>query len=121
MGLSGFVCVALQLGTTTTVTDGKDPTRVEEPVTFVAIVMRASQAARDVPSGTVQLMGRYKTGDPVRFKGDGRAAWKTLNLKPGIHNVSASYTPSQGSAFLASSSLEQTHTVKVIVTEAMVA
>jgi len=54
----------------------------------------------------------YKAGDPVRLNGDGSAAWKTSNLKPGIHKVSASYTPSQGSAFLASSSLEQTHTAK---------
>jgi hypothetical protein len=99
--------------TSTTVTDDKDPTRVEEPVIFTAIVTRVSQGAKGVPSGTIQFMlDGYKAGDPVRLDGQGRAVWKTSTLKPGIHNVSASYTPSQGSAFLASSSLEQTHTVK---------
>lgn len=99
--------------TTTTVTDDKDPTRVEEPVTFTASVTRASQGAKGVPSGTIQFMlDGHKAGDPVRLDGQGHAAWKTSNLKPGIHKMSASYTPSQGSAFLASSSLEQTHTVK---------
>jgi hypothetical protein len=76
-------------------------------------VTRVSQGAKGVPSGTIQFMlDGYKAGDPVRLDGQGRAVWKTSTLKPGIHNVSASYTPSQGSAFLASSSLEQTHTVK---------
>lgn len=99
--------------TSTTVTDDKDPTRVEEPVIFTAIVTSVSQGAKGVPSGTIQFMlDGYKAGDPVRLDGQGRAVWKTSSLKPGIDKVSASYTPSQGSAFLASSSLEQTHTVK---------
>jgi hypothetical protein len=99
--------------TNTTVTDDKDPTRIEEPVTFTATVARTSQGAKGVPSGTIQFMvDGYKAGDPIRLDGLGRAAWKTSSLKPGIHKVSANYTPSRGSAFLASSSLDQTHTVK---------
>jgi hypothetical protein len=48
----------------------------------------------------------------VRVDARGNAKLTTTALKPGTHVVTATYTPMQGSAFLASSSLEESHLVR---------
>jgi len=103
----------IQAGATTTrVSDSKDPTNVEESVTFTAIVVRTDRTGRGVPTGAVVFtLDGENVGKPVRLDANGVARWKTSSLKAGKHKVSAIYTPSKGSAFLASTSLGQLHTV----------
>jgi hypothetical protein len=99
--------------TKTTVTDNKNPTRDDEPVTFTATVMRTAPNGKGIPTGTVQFMaGRHKEGRPIKLDAKGEAKWKTSSLKRGRHKISASYTPSPASAFLPSSSPELIHVVK---------
>ncbi len=99
--------------TTTTVTDDQDPTQVGEWVTFTAIVARNTGTGRGVPTGTAQFtLDGSKVGEPVKLDSKGRATWETPRLKVGQHRVAASYIASQGSVFLASSSLEKLHTVR---------
>jgi len=95
--------------TTTTVTDDKNPTKIEEPVTFTATVT----AGKGVPTGAVQFtLDGYKVGRPLRLDSRGQAMWKTSSLKPGKHKVTASYIPSLGSVFLPSTSPDEEHTVR---------
>lgn len=95
------------------VSDDKDPSRIEETVTFTAIVTRKALRGRGAPTGTVQfILDGNKVGAPVRLDSRGRAAWKTSSLKPGKHLVTVVYTPGRRSAFLASSSVEKLHTVR---------
>jgi hypothetical protein len=110
----------IELGSTrTTVSDNKDPTGTEEPVMFTAIVMRNTAAARREsdgeggPTGTVQfILDGEKAGGPITLDSRGLARWKASYLKVGTHKVAAQYTPANGSVFLASSSLERSHTVR---------
>jgi len=106
-------------GTGIVVSDDKDPTKPEEPVTFTAIVVRNTTVARrelrgkGVLTGTVQFtLDGSKVGAPVKLDSKGRATWETSRLKVGTHRVAASYIPSQGSVFLASTSLEKLHSVR---------
>jgi hypothetical protein len=99
------------------VSDDKDPTKPEEPVTFTATVARdaplSRRAGRGAPTGMVQFtLDGEKAGDPVRLDAKGQARWKTWRLKVGDHKVAAQYMPAKGTAFLASSSGDETHTVK---------
>jgi hypothetical protein len=99
--------------TTTTVTVDEDPTQVGEWVTFTAIVAPNALASKGVPTGTVQFtLDGSKVGEPIKLDAKGRATWETSRLKVGRHSVAASYIPSQDSVFLASSSLEVSHTVR---------
>lgn len=94
--------------TTTTVYDHKDPTEVEDRVTFTATV----QAGNGVPVGMVQFMlDGVKVGQPLPLDSRGQATWKTSSLKPGKHKVAASYLPAPGSEFLPSTSADEEHTV----------
>ena len=100
----------IQIGpkTTTTVYDHKDPTEVEEPVTFTATV----EAGNGVPTGTVQfLLDGAKEGQPLQLDSKGQAKWKTSSLKAGKHKVAATYIPTPGSVFLPSTSTDEVHTV----------
>jgi lysyl endopeptidase len=98
--------------TTTRVTDSKDPSRIEEPVTFTAIVTRTDRTRRGVPTGTVTFtLDRENAGRPIRLDAYGVARWKTSALKSGKHTVSATYTPGHGGAFLGSTSADQLHIV----------
>jgi subtilisin family serine protease len=94
--------------TTTTVYDHRDPTEVEEVVTFTATV----QAGNGVPTGMVQFsLDGAKAGPPVKLDAQGQAMWKTSGLKVGRHKVAATYIPSQNSAWLPSTSSDEEHTV----------
>ncbi len=100
----------IQIGpkTTTTVYDHKDPSEVEEPVTFTATV----EAGNGVPTGTVQFsLDGAKAGQPLQLDSKGQAKWKTSSLKPGKHKVAATYIPTPGSVFLPSTSADEVHTV----------
>ena len=99
-------------GTTTRLSDSKDPTNAEEPVTFTAVVLRSDRTGRGVPTGAVAFtLDGEKLGRPVRLDASGVAKWKTSSLKTGKHEVTATYVPMQGSALQASTSLGQPHTV----------
>jgi hypothetical protein len=99
------------------VSDDKDPTKPEEPVTFTATVARNAPVARrngrGAPTGTVQfILDGAKAGAPVKLDSKGQARWKTSRLSIGDHKVAAQYIPAQGAAFLQSSSGDEPHTVK---------
>src|SRR5579859_2940780 len=99
--------------TTTTVTDDKNPTHVEEPVTFTATVTGTEVTGNEVPTGMVQfILDGDRAGEPIRLDQKGQAMWKTSSLKPGKHEVAARYIPSPGSAFQPSTSAEKEHTVR---------
>jgi hypothetical protein len=101
--------------TTTTVNDDKNPTRVGESVTFSATIEgRASGGGGGGgPAGTVQFtLDGDRVGAPVKIDSGGQAMWKTSTLKVGNHQVSASYMFDDRSAFLASTSLDRSHTVR---------
>lgn len=103
----------IQAGSTTiTVSDNEDPTQVGAPVTLTATVARTAAGGQGTPAGTVQfVLDGSKVGAPVKLDSNGRATWKTSILKAGSHQVAARYIPASGSIFLASSSLNEPHTV----------
>jgi lysyl endopeptidase len=99
--------------TAITVTDERNPTRVEEPVRFTATVVRRTMAGKGRLAGAVQFMiDGERAGPPVQLEPEGQATW-TERLRPGKHKVTASYMPSEGSVFLPSSSPEMVHIVGV--------
>jgi lysyl endopeptidase len=97
--------------TNTTVNVGKSPVPVRERVTFTATVERRA-GGKGIPDGTVQFVldGR-NVGEPVPLDKSGRGRWTTSDLYVGEHNILASYAPSKGSVFLASSGRERVFTV----------
>jgi hypothetical protein len=98
--------------TKTRVTDDENPTQVGEWVTFTATVAPNDLDKKGVPTGTVEFMvDGAKAGAPIKLDVQGRARWETSRLKAGEHRVTASYTPSPSSQFLASSSPEEIHVV----------
>jgi lysyl endopeptidase len=98
--------------TRTTVYEGKDPTRPGEAAVFTAVVATRRSGVRSVPAGTVQFTVDGKNaGEAVMLDKRGRAVWRTSNLGVGEHVVGARFTPVGGSALLASSSLDEAHTV----------
>jgi hypothetical protein len=91
-------------------TDVKDPTRVEEPATFIATV---SLRSKSIATGTVQFMvDGERAGKPMKLDSHGRARWTTRTLKPGEHAITATYKPVAASTVLASTSAEVIHIVK---------
>lgn len=105
--------------TSVIVRDDKDPTQPKESVTFTASVARHAalngreSAGKSVPTGAVQFtLNGERVGKPVKLDSKGQARWKVSLLKVGIRQVAARYIPAKGSAFLASSSLNESHTVK---------
>jgi len=104
----------IQVGaTTTTVTDDEDPTQIGEWVTFTATVAPDGTAHKGIPAGTVQFtVDGSKVGEPVKLDSKGQATWETSRLHAGKHLVAASYMPSPGSEFLASTSPDEIHTVR---------
>jgi hypothetical protein len=97
--------------TTTSVTDMKNPTRVDEAAAFVATVAPRTSSGNGAPAGVVQFsVDGNNAGDPIKLDG-GRATWRTTALKPGRHLIGAAYTPGAGSPFLGSRSIDIVHTV----------
>ena len=117
-GEAGFVkpylvSQRLEAGATRTfVSDDKDTSQLGAPVTFTATVAHRASSGRAVPAGAVQFtVDGSRAGDPVKLDSHGRAAWQTSRLSAGKHQVSARYVPSEGSVFLASTSLDRIHAV----------
>jgi hypothetical protein len=107
----------IQAGATgVVVSDDRDPSKPEEPVTFTATVARHTPVARragGAPTGTVQFtLDGEKAGGPVKLDAKGQARWKTARLQVGDHNVAAQFIPAEGTAFLPSSSADERHTVR---------
>ena len=104
------------------VRDDKDPSRPKEAVTFTATVARHATITRPgpdgkgalaVPAGAVQFMlDGSKAGGPIKLDPRGQARWQVSNLEVGKHRIAARYLPAKGSAFLASSSLDEPHSVE---------
>ncbi len=108
--------------TTIIVSDDQDPTQVGEWVTFTAIVTRSGLTGRGIPTGSVQFtVDGSKVGEAVQLDSTGRATWETSHLRVGKHRVAASYIPSENSVFLASSSLDELHTVRRCFCESVAA
>ena len=64
-------------------------------------------------AGAVQFtLDGERAGEPVRLDSNGRATWKTTRLRVGSHRVAASYVADRGSAFLSSTSRDESHTVR---------
>jgi subtilisin family serine protease len=102
----------IQVGATrTTLNDNQDTTLVGQTVAFIATVQLLA-INKPVPTGTVQfVLDGTKAGVPIRLDSRGRVIWQTSRLAVGNHQVAAVYTPARGSAYLASTSLDTTHTV----------
>jgi hypothetical protein len=100
--------------------DDRDPSRPVETVNFIATVVRASDregvkpTGREgvKPTGTVQFMlDGINVGKPITLDANGRAVWSTSDLKVGKHKIAVNYTPTSGSVFLPSGSVQISHTV----------
>src|SRR5439155_24969833 len=88
-------------------------TQPGEAASFSAVVARMVKRPGGAPRGTVQFtVDGAAAGAPVALDGHGVAAWSSTGLGAGDHKVSAAYTPTAGSPFLARSRAEQVHTVK---------
>ena len=99
--------------TVTSVSSDQDPSQVGEWVTFTASVAPGSSTVHGLPSGAVQfLVDETKAGEPVELDSHNQATLQTSRLKAGRHLVAASYIPSDGGAFLPSTSGEMPQTVK---------
>lgn len=98
--------------TRTTVMDERDPSRYKETVNFIATVVRSSDREGVKPTGTVQFMlDGNNVGEPINLDANGRAVWSTSDLNIGNHKIAVNYTPTSGSVFLASGSVQISHTV----------
>ena len=94
------------------VVDDVDPTQPGEWVTFTATVARLAEGGA-APRGMAQFtVDGANAGEPVALDEGGRARWETSRLRVGLHHVSATYIPAQGSPYFASTSLDQPHTVQ---------
>ncbi len=106
-----------QGATRTEIHSNKDSSRAGERVTFVAIVERktgeriASTPERE--TGAVQFaLDGSRLGKPIRLDAFGRATLTTSLLKPGKHQIGATYVPPKAEAgFLPSVSFETLHLV----------
>ena len=98
--------------TKTTVTDDRDPTQFGETVIFTATVAQALPRGSSTPIGSVQFIVDGDIIDnPFTLDQNGQAVWSISNLPIGNHIISANYSPSPGSLFLASSSPDENHSV----------
>jgi hypothetical protein len=95
-----------------TVMDDRDPSRYKETVNFIATVVRSSDREGVKPTGTVQFMlDGNNVGEPIKLDANGRVVWSTSDLNIGNHKIAVNYTPTSGSVFLASGSVQISHTV----------
>jgi hypothetical protein len=98
--------------TSTTVYEGRDPSKADGNVTFTAIVALQAQAqGRRIPTGSVQLTvdGR-RAGAPLRLDRKGQARWTATDRMVCGRRIAAQYIPDRGSDFLPSSSFDVSHT-----------
>ncbi len=105
--------------TSITVRDDKDPSKLQEQVTFTATVTRnatvkqTAARGKGVPTGTVQFtLNGERVGKPVKLDAKGQARWKVSSLRAGKSRIAARYIPAKGSVFLPSVSLDEPHLVE---------
>jgi hypothetical protein len=99
--------------TTVTLIDDDNPSQLGEWVTFTALVALNTARGRDVPVGTIQFtLDGSRVGERIKLDPTGRASWETPRLKVGQHQLTASYFPAEGIAFLPSTSIVTIHTVR---------
>lgn len=114
-GLANTYLRTLQLrvgATMISISDDKDQTKIEEPVTFTAVVSGIGSLRKRAPAGVVQfIVDGERAEEPVKLDDHGLAIWKVTTLKEGKHFISATYTPSPRVPFLASSSIDELHVV----------
>lgn len=103
----------IQLAQTITTIEGEPrSTLLGQAVSFTATVTPLASNTKDYVSGAVQfIVDGEKAGPPVRLGSNGRAVWKTSQLRAGTRRVAASYVPSAKSPFQASRSLDEFHKV----------
>jgi hypothetical protein len=83
--------------TETVVISSKNPSASGELVTFTATVTAKSPGS-GIPGGTMQFKnGSANLGDPIPLDAAGKASYATAALAPGTHNITAVYTPGNGS------------------------
>ena len=96
-----------------TLIDDDNPSQLGEWVTFTALVALNTARGRDVPVGTIQFtLDGSRVGERIKLDPTGRASWETPRLKVGQHQLTASYFPAEGIAFLPSTSIVTIHTVR---------
>ena len=107
-----------QGATRTEIYSDKDLSRAGERVSFVAIVKRKKTGQRIAPTkgretGAVQFtLDGSRLGTPIRLDAFGRATLTASRLKPGKHQIGATYVPPKAQAgFLPSVSFEMLHLV----------
>lgn len=96
--------------TMTTLTEDHPQTIELTPVTFTAVVAPMA-GAKTPPAGSVQFWGDGKPREKFPLDAKGQATWTTNRIIPGVHTISATYEPTEGSTFVGSSSPAITFTV----------
>jgi hypothetical protein len=90
--------------TVTTVAADKAPTRLEEGVTFTAVVERKVPArGLGAPAGTVQFLVDDTEVARVQLDARGQASWTAKFSAAGRYHVTATYTPVERSELFGSS------------------
>jgi hypothetical protein len=87
------------VATTTKLTTSVNPSTVNQPVTFTAVVTAAGTA---IPTGLVVFMDRWKLIGVVDLDSAGHAEFTTSTLTADIHLIDAAYIGESG--FLSSTS-----------------
>ncbi|MDT7723991.1 MAG: hypothetical protein QOI21_567 [Actinomycetota bacterium] len=82
------------VATTTKLTTSVNPSTLNQPVTFTAVVTSATGTA--VPTGLVVFMDRWKLIGVVDLDSDGHAEFTTSTLTVDVHLIDAAYIPSSG-------------------------
>jgi len=97
--------------TATMVTADKRPTKLDEPVTFTAVVtQKVPDPKNSAPAGAVLFFVDDTEMARVELDARGRASWTAKFREPGTYRVMATYVPIERSVLLPSSG-EVTHTV----------
>lgn len=108
----------VQRATQTEVFSEKPASKSGERVDFVAVVKNKKTGERIAPAsgretGAVQFtLDGSRLGEPIQLDAFGRATLTTTRLKPGQHQIGATYVPAKAEAgFLPSVSVETLHHV----------
>jgi len=100
--------------TVTTVSSDANPSKIDAPVTFTAVVERKvpdQKGGVSVSAGLIEFFIDGVQEGKAELNGKGLASWTVTNLGFGEHRISASFTPVDGSELLPSSSSEMIQTV----------
>jgi sugar lactone lactonase YvrE len=96
--------------TNTTLTSSLNPSNAGQSITFTATV--ASDNGSAVPTGSVQFSADGTALGSAVALHSGVATYSTSTLAQGTHSITAAYTPTSGSSFVAGTSAALSQTVK---------